>query len=134
MCLRVSFVSLMQPQRLENLVRCMQKARADPYWLSAQEAKLKAFVQDRDAKSLTLANLSKSQADLLSALAPHYGLTTRPMPLLLNKHRLQLLKGAQAVVPAPELVPHAKVLTDEDVSRLQASEAAGTFTMRCACC
>ena len=88
-------------------------------------------MRDVDAKSLTLANLSKSQADLLSALAPHYGLTTRPMPLLLNKQRLQLLKGSQAVIPEPELVAYATVLTEEDMHKLQAKETAGTFALRC---
>jgi hypothetical protein len=110
----------------------MQKARADPAWLAAQEAKLKAFVGDLHSKALTLANLTKAQADVVDALAPAYSLTTRPMAMLMSKHRLQLLKGVSVAIPEPDLSAHTRVLTDADVTQLQAKAAAATFEMQCA--
>jgi hypothetical protein len=108
----------------------LQKARAEPTWFSAQEGKLKAFVCGTDLKALTLANLTKGQATLVSALAEQYGLTVRPMPMLLSKHRLQMLKGPRSAMPEPQLVPYAKTLTTQDFMKLQAQEAASTFAMQ----
>ena len=110
----------------------VQKARADLAWLAAQELKLRDFVGDAASKTLSLASLTKPQADFIAAIAPMYSLTMRPMPMLLGKHRLQLLKGTRASVPDPLLSEHARVLTDEDVAQLAAKEAANTFELRCA--
>lgn len=117
---------------LTRTIACVQKARAEPAWFAGQEAKLRAFVGDLHSKALTLAGLSKAQADALSALALHYGLPTRPMSMLLNKHRLQLLKSPSAAVARPELAAHARLLTDQDVAQLQARDAAAVCELECA--
>ena len=121
---------------VEHFGSCLQRARESLPWLASQEAKLADFCRDDTARALTLASLSKPQADLLTDVASHYGLSARPMQPLRNKQRLQLLKGPSPAAAAPQLATHARVLTEEDVARLQAKEAAEAHVLEWApiCC
>lgn len=109
----------------------LQKARSDVVWIAAQEAKMQTFVYDDVAKVLTLANLSKPQADFAAAVSCHYGLVARPMPLLAGKHRLQLMKGPNAAVPEPQLTAYSRTLTNDDLAQLQEPEEDSEHVLQC---
>lgn len=109
----------------------MQVARDQPEWIAAQVAKLRAFVCDPSSKTLTFASLSRAQADTVTALAAEYRVASRPMPPLLNKHRLQLINSAAAALPAPELLEYARGLTPDEVQLLREREDAALHILRC---
>jgi hypothetical protein len=114
-------------------VGALQKAREDREWVAAQETKLAAFVRQRGLTALTLTSLSKPQQVLLESIAVEYHLVARPSQGgggLGGHASLQLLKGAASVIPVPSLADVARTVTDEDVARLVAKEAASCFEMR----
>ena len=110
----------------------VQTARDQPEWLAAQAAKLRAFVCDPASKTLTCAGLSRAQAATVTALAAEYRIVSRPMPPLLNRHRLQLINSAAAALPTPALLEYAQGLTPDEVQLLREREDAALHILRCA--
>lgn len=110
----------------------VQAAREQPKWVSTQASKLRAFVSDPVAKSLTVDGLSKPQAELMRRLASQYGLGCRRLQHPHNQmQRLQVYNSPAACLPEQDLVPYAQSLSEDDVEVLKMAEGPSVHVLRC---
>jgi hypothetical protein len=115
-----------------NRPKVVQAAREQPKWVSMQASKVRNFISDPVAKSLTIDGLSKLQAEIMQCLALQYGLVARMLRHPHNRlHRLQLCNGSAACLPIQDLVPYAQALSEDDVEILK-MDGPSVHVLRCA--